>query len=104
MQQLAGILAEKVSIGDKYSDGQVEFKDIEPGQYFLQFGFNGQLWRKSTEEPNKAFFVKNVGKKTAAKGTNTYIKLNKSTLYTGERFTDSHTVYPIENPKNIPID
>ena len=51
-------------------EGYTKFEDIKPGEQFLRFGENGQLWEKTSE--TEAKFLKNVGKKTAAKGTDAY--------------------------------
>lgn len=50
--------------------GYTKFMDIQPGEYFLRFGTNGQLWQKISDTESK--FIKNVGKKTASKGTDVY--------------------------------
>lgn len=82
----------------KYAKNKVDFKDIKPGGYYIVFGFDGQLWKKSTKEPNRAFFVRNIGGKYASAGTNVYVKLNKSAAsgaYQGERVADTAQVYPV---------
>lgn len=52
------------------TEGYTKFRDIQPGEYFLRFGTDGQLWQKISDTKSK--FIKNVGKKTAAKGTDAY--------------------------------
>jgi hypothetical protein len=60
----------KEEIKKTLKESYIKFADIQPGEQFLRFGKDGQLWEKISE--TEAKFIKNVGKKLFAKGTDAY--------------------------------